>query len=197
MVYISPGNIRMNIPTFSLPAVQTCPGRTDNCEKYCYAKKAEMCYKQVLPSRRRNYEDTKKKSFVKKATEKISKIKSEYIRIHESGDFYSQEYLNKWIKICNKFPEKKFLIYTQMYDLDWSNLPDNTVRYWTIWPDSKGVPETGLKAYVIDDGKNKIGNHKDDVSKIRECTKGKGNSIKCNDCMWCYEGKGDIKFKIH
>ena len=187
----------MDIPTFSLPAEVTCPNATDLCKKYCYAKKAERMYPKVLPSRKRNYRATKDRHFVQVMWHDLSDLKSEYIRIHESGDFYSQEYLNKWFKICKLLYYKKFLVYTQMYDLDWSNKPDNLIVYWTVWPDTNlsKVPE-GLRAYVIDSGSNKIPKYKTEP-KCKICTKGKGNKLICNDCMWCYEGKGDIKFKIH
>jgi len=132
-------------------------------------------------------------------TEIILNRKDKYIRVHESGDFYSQEYLNKWIQIMKNCPDKSFLIYTQMYDLDYSNLPDNCILYWTEWYDSKNVPSKGLRAYVIDDGTCKI---KDPVKTTRFnnahfCTKGKNSKLKCEQCMYCYKGKGDVIFKLH
>jgi len=192
MIYLSPGNSRMKIPTFSIPAVKTCKGRTKSCEKYCYARKAEVCWKNVLPSRTRNLKETKKFGFVKGMITKVVNTTSRYIRIHESGDFYSQRYLNKWFEICESSPSRNFLAYTQMYDLDWSNKPDNMIVYWSIWHDSKDIPTDGLKAYTIDNGKGKIPIYK---SKGKMCKKNK--NFTCDECLWCFEGKGDVKFKIH
>ena len=197
-LYLSPGNRRMNIPTFSLPAEETCPNATEHCKQYCYAKKAEKIWKGPRESRKRNYERSQKDYFVGDMFMLLRKKESEYIRVHESGDMYEQEYLDKWTKIMRAFPEKKFLIFSQMYRLDWSRLPDNAVLYWTVWDDSKDVPEEGLRAYVIDDGTGKV-NPKNTkrLQKAHLCTKGKGSDLKCDDCMYCYNGTGDVKFKIH
>jgi len=196
-MYLSDGNLRMKIPTWSIPAEITCPGSTTTCRNYCYAKKAERTYRNTRLSRIRNLNDSKRKDFVSKMIPLIERKKSKYVRVHESGDFYSQIYLDKWIDIANKFPEKTFLMYTQNYKLDYSKIPDNVVLYYTIWPDSRDVPKKGLKAYVIDNGSGKIGKYKIDLSKVKECKKGKGSKLKCENCMWCYHGKGDVKFKLH
>jgi len=192
MIYLSKGNSRMKIPTFSIPAVKTCKGRTELCEKFCYARKAEKCWKQVLPSRERNFKETKKFSFVKNMTTKIINTTSKYIRIHESGDFYSQRYLNKWFRVCRGNPNKKFLAYTQMYNLDWSKKPDNMIVYWSVWPDSKNVPKDGLKAYVIDNGKDKLPAYESDGKLCK-----KNSKLTCDKCLYCYKGKGDVLFKLH
>jgi len=192
MIYLSEGNSRMNIPTFSLPAVKTCKGRTKLCEKYCYARKAERSWKNVLPSRKRNLKESKSIWFVKRMSNIISERKGKYIRIHESGDFYSQRYLNSWFKICRLNPDKKFLVYTQRYDLVWKGKPDNMIVYWSVWQDSKVVPEDGLKAYVIDNGKGRIPDYETDG---KLCKKSK--DLTCDDCLWCFEGRGNVRFKVH
>jgi len=194
-MYISKGNLRMAIPTWSLPAEKTCPGRTPHCTTYCYAKKAERLYKAVLPSRERNLIATKQKNYVTDITAKIKKLKGLFFRVHESGDMYNQLYLDSWIQICKNVPEKKFLIYTQMFNLDWSKKPENMIVYWSMWDDSPNAP-TGLRAFVIDDGTGKLGRNKLPIG-TKICIKGKGIDLKCEDCLYCYEGRGDVAFKIH
>jgi hypothetical protein len=195
MVYISPGNRRMKIPTFSLPSETTCPNSTELCRDNCYAKKAERAYKNVLPSRIRNLKETKDKiEFAVNIYKWLIKKQPKYFRIHESGDFYSQDYFDIWCGVSRLFPEINFLAYTQMYDLDLTLKPDNLILYWTVWPDSKDVPINGLKAYVIDNGKNKIPYYKTPETNI--CTKTK-SGITCDQCLYCFEGRGNVKFKIH
>jgi hypothetical protein len=196
MVYISDGNKRMNIPTFSLVSEHTCPNATELCKKNCYAKKAERAYQNVLISRMENTFDSLKATFSSDIYNQIIHKKSKYIRIHESGDFYSQEYLNKWFRICRLFPEKKFLAYTQMFNLDWSNKPDNLILYWTIWPDSKIIPIRGLMAYVIDNGRGRVPKYNFRITG-HKCKKGKGSKLTCEVCLYCLEGKGNVIFKIH
>jgi hypothetical protein len=193
MVYISNGNIRMSFPTFSILADVTCPGSTPLCRKFCYAKKAERQYPNVRLSRTKNLACIKTAGFVADTIAELSKRKFECMRIHESGDFTSQAYLNKWFKICRALPQKKFLVYTQNYKLNFSKSPPNLVLYYTVWPDSQSVPN-GLKAYVVDNGKGKIPQYI--VPKAHVCQK--GHTIdKCDECVWCYEGKGDVIFMLH
>jgi hypothetical protein len=60
--------------------------------------------------------------------EEISKKRGlKAVRIHGSGDFYSQEYLDKWISIAKINPSIRFYCYTKSLHLDWSNLPANFV----------------------------------------------------------------------
>jgi len=199
-LYLSGGNIRMNIPTWSLPAVDTCPGATDHCKKYCYAKKAENIWRGVRPSRDRNYQATLSPDFVDRMVGLVKRTGSEYIRIHESGDFYSQDYLNKWFEVAVRLPENKFLAFSQCFGLDWSFAPDNIVRFWTVWDDTTDLPPPGLIAYVEDDGSGKVGDLTTFPARVgasKRCSKGKGNDLTCEQCLWCYNGRGDIVFKLH
>lgn len=178
--YVSNGNLKMNIPTFNLPAGRTCPGSTPTCRRFCYAKKAERSYPNVLPCRMRNYEISMSYDFTTEMSLMLFNKKNlTHLRIHESGDFYSQPYLEKWFELCRMFPHVQFLVFTQSYRLDFSNKPPNLVIYWSVWPDSSGVPDEGLFAYAgIDKG-------------VHQCRK------KCDDCMHCFNGESDVQFKIH
>jgi hypothetical protein len=99
---------------WNLPAVKTCPFRTEMCEKSCYARKAERIYPQVLPSREENYTESLENDFAanmiftieKKLNSKAFAGKKCIFRVHESGDFYNVEYTRKWIKICKHFENK-------------------------------------------------------------------------------------------
>ena len=192
--YISPGNIRMKIPTFSIPAIKTCKGSTEHCRKYCYARKAEKRFKKVRESRERNLKCTKKFRFVKQMSKQIEKKKGKYFRIHESGDFYKQRYLNKWIKIARKFPDINFLAYTQANHLNFTKKPDNLIIYHSVWDDSKDTPKEGLKAFVKDKGNGKIGEYPIPKN-IHKCVKGK--DLGCESCLYCFEGRGDVEFELH
>ena len=206
-MYISNGNLRMKIPTFSLPAIKTCPNSTSLCKKYCYARKSERVWKNVLRSRYNNFKLSKQNAFIDmilkeetftmKMIKNIGKRNIKHFRIHESGDFYSQKYLEKWFDICRVFNGIKFLAYTQMYNLNWKEKPKNMIVYWTVWPDTdKSKIPKGLRAYVIDDGKGKLPKYTIN-KKIKICAKGKGNNLTCDKCLYCYKGSGDVVFKIH
>jgi hypothetical protein len=44
---------------------------------------------------------------------KRKRVKPVAIRIHATGDFYSQSYLNKWIEIAAALPSVDFYAYTK------------------------------------------------------------------------------------
>lgn len=150
-LYIAKGNSKLiNVPLFSLPPRKTCPGSTPLCRKYCYGNKTWRQYPNVRKTRNMNYTKSKQKSFVKNMKIMISQLKTDYFRIHETGDFYSQDYLNKWFEIIRAFPKIKFVIFSKSWHLDWSDMPDNVNRFWSVWPDSKNIPKEGRLAYTID-----------------------------------------------
>ena len=116
---------------FGIPAYKSASGRVicamaDKCVDWCYAKKGAYIWSNVKPAFERRYELSKTDAFVDKMYDEIVKKKPDYVRVHDSGDYYSKKYLNKWIDIANLFPEVKFYSYTNMVQmfLD-TELPEN------------------------------------------------------------------------
>lgn len=58
------------------------------------------------------------------------------LRIHESGDFYSQEYLNAWYTLARTFPAITFYAYTKSFHLDFAGRPANMRLIASYDPDS-------------------------------------------------------------
>jgi len=53
----------------------------------------------------------------------LNKSKQNIIRIHSSGDFFSQDYINMWNFIVSAYPDRKFYAYTKrLNDFDFSNI---------------------------------------------------------------------------
>lgn len=144
------------IGVFNLPAIKTCPGSTTYCRQYCYARKAERQYPAARAMRERNYVFSQSPDFVSDMTLELTKFKGDKIRIHESGCFYSQEYLDKWITIASAFHASlTFLAYTKMYDkLDFSKKPDNLVVYASYDPTTETeitcAPSGMHKCLIVD-----------------------------------------------
>ncbi len=153
-VFITEGNSKLiNIPLFSLPIKKTCPQSTELCRKYCYGNKSWAQYPRVRATRNKNYTKSKQKSFVKNISEMIPKLRTKYFRIHETGDYYSQAYLDKWFEIVKAFPDIRFVTFSKSWYLDWSMMPTNMTRFWSVWPDSKNIPNKGNLAYTIHESK--------------------------------------------
>lgn len=153
---------------FNLPCIVTCPGRCNGCENDCYAKKAENLYPDCLPCRYRNlllslrddFEDMVVEYVERYATNKRTKMYKVLnnggeivFRIHESGDFYSKEYLKKWLRIAERLPYVTFLWYTKSFeffeDLDISTMPSNFVKggNFSVWEDMPS--ERKILAYKL------------------------------------------------
>lgn len=112
---------------FNTRAVLDCPFRSKGCESVCYATKGNHMFPSVKNSRNASYDESKRKDFPERMTYTIryhmntKRFKNSVmlIRIHESGDFYSVQYLRKWIEIWKSFrnePEKvRFVFYTKSF----------------------------------------------------------------------------------
>lgn len=107
---------------FTLPATKevcnrVCPG--------CYAAKAQVRFPKALAYRERMLERSKDSGFIEEIINEIKAHKKEVkaVRIHESGEWYSQGYIDKWYTIAKYLPNQKFYAFTKrMKDFDFSGL---------------------------------------------------------------------------
>lgn len=114
------------IPAYkSISGKLTCP-MADGCVKFCYAKKGAYIWSNVSKVFEERYELTKTDRFVSEMNAEILKKKADYVRVHDSGDYYSRSYLAKWIEIAIHNPNVRFYSYTNMVAmLKATVLPDN------------------------------------------------------------------------
>ena len=120
------------VAAFDLPAGQTCP-YAGACKKGCYAH--GFTFLMHADKYANNYAVSQTDSFNELISAEISELRSKYkhvyIRIHSSGDFYSREYLAKWLVIIRSFPDVRFYCYTKSVGMLKScDIPSNfTVTY--------------------------------------------------------------------
>tara|TARA_R110002167_G_scaffold320596_1_gene526436 strand:+ start:1262 stop:1861 length:600 start_codon:yes stop_codon:yes gene_type:complete len=117
---------------FSLPAYKTITGKTvcpfaKDCIKYCYAQKGNYKYPSVVKGLNNRYELSQTDEFVPKMNATIILERPTHVRIHDSGDFYSIKYLQKWVQIAEHNKEVIFYAYTKSikFFIDGLLLPDN------------------------------------------------------------------------
>ncbi len=183
---VSFGNSKLPKGTmiFNLPAVITCPLRTPLCEKSCYALKAEVQYRHVVPQARHHNLDRVRKGLFKglmiEAIQKHHK-KIKAIRIHESGDFLSQSYLNDWFAIAKEFPEFKFYAYTKSFHLTFDDKPAN---FTLIASFDETTDALRLKFY--NDKREQFDNTFTIVDKDAKAT----CIADCTKCSMCWTSKG-------
>lgn len=100
----------------------------ETCEricKGCYAIKEQVRFPAVMQARVNRYEASKLPDFSSNIINELSKLRKppKFFRIHASGDFYSQEYINQWATISKAFPDIVFYAYTkQLGRFDFSQL---------------------------------------------------------------------------
>ena len=124
-----------NIVGFGLPADKdfdvdgvkhnTCPGALA-CRAVCYAKQGGYLFPLAIAARKHNLEYSLSPDFASGVVIDLLRMRSvNTVRIHDSGDFYSQEYFDKWCQIAKALPNKTFYAYTKSLTLDLSGAPDN------------------------------------------------------------------------
>ena len=103
----------------------TCP-MADECVKFCYAKKGAYVWSNVQPAFEKRYQLSKTLEFIDAMNAEIKKKRPDYVRVHDSGYYYSRSYLAKWITIAKDNPEVRFYSYTNMVDMmHKAELPNN------------------------------------------------------------------------
>ena len=185
-IYLSRGNKKLKKTyIFNLPAVLTC-NPTAICAKICYALKAERMYPQTKPCRMNNWDVVKNdSSWVHALINKLHNAKHKYLRIHESGDFFSQHYVNQWIAIAQATPTIQFLAFTKRYEWDYSRAPKNLQIVFSAMSDSDSVPQGKAMAYA--------GN----VPNMQNFVECDGQCGPCRKC-WNLDKMGkNIRFPIH
>ena len=108
---------KSKILNFSIPAYKTKSGKSTcpfagGCQKYCYAQKGNYTrFPIVQELMEQKYLLSKQENFNTLMNEEIKKKKPTHVRIHDSGDFYSPLYLQKWIDISTDNKDVIFYAY--------------------------------------------------------------------------------------
>lgn len=119
--------VSFNTPAFrSADGFKVCP-KAGACATLCYARQGRYILPNVARAREFNLAIVRGDltHFTNMAIMDLKLIKNATVRVHDSGDFFSQGYMNAWFVIASAFPEKKFYAYTKSLHLDWSKCPDN------------------------------------------------------------------------
>ena len=125
-------DVHENIFSFSLLAGHTCPFAKD-CLSFvdlktrklkdgkktkfrCFSASNEIAFPSVFRSRKANYDVIRKCKSVEDITQVLLHNLPEtaqIIRIHVSGDFFSQNYFDAWVEVAKQKPDVLFYGYTK------------------------------------------------------------------------------------
>ena len=125
---------RAKVVAFNIPAsidfrvgdaeFNTCP-QAGACKSVCYARAGRFAMPDSIGMRVDNLWSTLRPDFVDRLTESSVASKATHVRIHDSGDFYSQSYVDAWVNIAKALPDVVFYAYTKSLDLEYSAAPGN------------------------------------------------------------------------
>ena len=124
---------------FDQLAIDSCPNCAA-CRITCYALKAQRQYADVLLKRTVNtYLGQHNLPLLQSIImQQLARTKKRVVRIHSSGDFNSQEYVNLWTTVAEAFPRVRFYTYTKtdnLFDFSRFMALDNTNIVHSLLPD--------------------------------------------------------------
>lgn len=143
------GNSKLDksILIFDLLAIVSCLN-CKSCKNTCYALKSQKQYVNVLLKRTLNTYLAKHELNILYSAicNQLSHTKKHIVRIHSSGDFLSQAYIDMWANIAHEFTNVRFYTYTKVNHIfDFSAfeslnnanivhsiLPDNSINYGSL-----------------------------------------------------------------
>ena len=139
---------------FASPAGKNfgCIGETEVCASKCYAKKGNHTWPAVQNLLARNWkllkhlEETDQHDAAVKAILEMIPQNLELFRIHESGDFFSQWYVDVWADAIAVRPNTKFWFYTRSFTLDFSGM--GSLANVTCWASSDSANAEEATAFV-------------------------------------------------
>lgn len=114
-----------SLPAFAIKLTNgknfnVCP-QAGACASFCYARNGTYLFRNVRARHIANLEyilDDPQGWYEQMLAEvKSPKMKGKYVRIHDSGDFFSSSYLDLWLQIAREVPDVTFYCYTKEVSL--------------------------------------------------------------------------------
>lgn len=155
---MSEGNSKLDasILIFDMLAVDTCLNCA-TCKDTCYAIKAQRQYINVLMKMSLNtylaryYLPILHNSL----RSQLHNTNKRIVRIHSSGDFINQSYVNMWTELAEEFTHIKFYSYTKVENLmDFTNF--------------ESLPNTNIVRSILPNGKPNYGTLQDMLIMAKE-----------------------------
>jgi hypothetical protein len=191
------------IPSFSISAIDSCPGKTTWCSKACYASKIERIYSCAKKSYENNFEIAQSSDFVpmmKAELDKLVKKDTTTFRFHVSGDFFSVRYIYDWVKLVKAYPTITFFGYTHSWSVQ-NLLPHigvlrsqpNVVLFASVDQSSTTTPPKHWRVAYAGDKQLNV------YPKMIDCLEQTGKIKDCATCKICFNpiSTVNINFKVH
>ena len=121
---LEPGNRKLGqhsrnfdrVFVWNLPAVLTCPGRSEYCVRVCYNadKRADVFPVERWVNNLAAYR-TDRVALQQKISSQLEAATTAAVRLHSSGDFFDTDYVQFWIEVALLHPTVLFWAYTRSW----------------------------------------------------------------------------------
>ena len=140
------GKLGEAIHAWSLPAVETCPGRSELCARVCYARSGRFKTRTMQARLAGNQAAAQTDDFIPRIAAEVRRRGVNILRVQVSGDFFDVEYVGKWAAIARRCPRTTFYAYTRSWRVpdfspalgDLAELPN--VQLWFSGDAETGPP---------------------------------------------------------
>lgn len=124
---------KLSILAWNIPAGHACPFKAD-CFGPCYALHGHYTMNpHMIQTMVSNWAASDRPDFAERLTQMVSTTRAKTIRIHDSGDFYSQAYVDAWAKVVRASPGYLFYAYTKaFYGFDLSELESSPLNNFQL-----------------------------------------------------------------
>ena len=194
LVHISQGNRKVgNVPSVSLVPIKDC-GNCELCKRDCYYLKAWRQYPAVRTACRENsaMAHDHRDEYFAQIRGYLARKRPRFFRWHVAGDVLDQHYLDCMATVAALHPYTRFLVFTKMHHLNFTNLPSNLQAVISRWPRDVAPSGRGTEelraAWMQDGAENRI------PDSAIQCP---GH---CDGCMKCWDlaARGhDVWFRRH
>tara|TARA_R100001082_G_scaffold23430_1_gene11407 strand:- start:252 stop:974 length:723 start_codon:yes stop_codon:yes gene_type:complete len=103
------------LPAFKAQGVTMCPG-AGACAGPCFARSGHYLFNRRKENEWDNYITTQMPQFISMMNHELRNLKPTLIRIHDSGDFYSDTYFMQWLLVARMNPSHYFYAYTKSWE---------------------------------------------------------------------------------
>jgi len=203
------GKLGAAIHSWSVPAIDTCPGSSSLCRAACYATRHRFRFQQVRDQLEWCLEQSRMADFVDRMVAEIRSCGVLVLRLHVAGDFYDAQYAEKWLAVTKRCPRVRFYGYSRSWRVPAiaavleKMAALRCCRLWYSVDSETDLPECvppGVRLAYLQIAEGRIPEQADLVFRIRklrklttlpivcdqETTEGKASRITCGACTRCF-----------
>lgn len=130
------GKLGQQAAHFDVPAGEGyCPGATAVCLSHCYALKSRFKFTNVKDRLKMCYEESQKPDFERKIIREIRERGLLLVRLHTAGDYYSEQYALRWLRIMRMTPRVKYWWYSRSWRVP---AIESVLREMALLPNVRG-----------------------------------------------------------